>query len=115
MLQEPADDRFDADVRRHSGDAGPEATNSADHELDRNARLARLIKLIDYLAVDQAVDLGPHRGRLALPRIRDFRVDQGEDLLAQTLRAQRKQLQALGPHIAGREVEQLGSIAGRAT
>ena len=73
MLQETPDDRFDPDILRQPGHAGPQATNAANHEIDLHAGLARRIKRIDDHRVDQRVAFAPDRGRAAgLRRVLDL-------------------------------------------
>src|ERR1700692_2374067 len=51
VLEETADDRFDADVLRKSRYARPQAANSAHHELNRHAGLRRLIQSVDDIGI----------------------------------------------------------------
>ncbi len=43
MLEEAADDRLDANVRRHAGNPGAKAAHSANDQVDLHPGLARLV------------------------------------------------------------------------
>ena len=47
------------------GDAGPQAADAADHQVDGHPGLAGRIEGVDDLRIDQGVHLGPDGGRLA--------------------------------------------------
>ncbi len=76
MLQEAADDRFDADVVRNTRHAWTQTANAADDQVDLYAGLAGLVELADNLRVDQGVELGPNLRRLARLSVQNFLVNQ---------------------------------------
>ena len=67
VLQEAADDALDPDVLRQARNAGPQAADAADDQVDRHAGLAGGVEGVDDLRIDQGVQLGPDGGRLARP------------------------------------------------
>ena len=80
VLQEPPDDRLDADILRQPGHARPQAADAADHRHDLHAGAGRLIQRVDQFHVGQAVHLQPDGRRLALAGEGDFLVDQRQQL-----------------------------------
>src|SRR5262249_46230167 len=65
VLEEPPHDRFYADILGHVWNARPQAADTTHHEIDRDARIRRLIEHVDDLRVDQSVVLHPDRSGLA--------------------------------------------------
>src|SRR6185503_5418698 len=59
VLQEAADDGFDADVLGKPGNARPQAADAAHHQVDRYAGLRRFVQRVDDIRVDQRVHLHP--------------------------------------------------------
>src|SRR5262249_61152764 len=57
MLEEASDDRADGDAVADAGNAGPQAADAANDEVDPHARLRRAIQPLDDFAVGQAVQL----------------------------------------------------------
>src|SRR5947207_271146 len=63
VLEEATDDRFHSDALREARDAGAQAADAADHEIDFDAGARCRIERIDDLGVDERVHLHPDRGR----------------------------------------------------
>ena len=83
MLEESAEDRADFDRVRYAGDAGPEATSTADGQLDRNTRLRRAVERLDHERLGEGVHLGPNAGRFAALRCFSLFFDQAHERLVQ--------------------------------
>src|SRR4029079_6552154 len=86
VLEEPPDDRLDVDVVAHPGNAGPQAADAADDEVDFHSGCAGLVELLDDDRVDQRVHLRPYARRLARLGTGDLRIDQPDELRAQLRR-----------------------------
>src|ERR1700753_3168292 len=59
VLEEAADDWFDANVLGEAGNAGAQATDAAYDEFNRNAGLRSLVKRIDDVGIDQRIHFQP--------------------------------------------------------
>ncbi len=76
MLEEAADHALDADMLAEPRHARAQAADAAHHEVDLHAGAGGRIEPVDQLRVDQRIELGPDRSRLASLRLGDLRVDQ---------------------------------------
>src|SRR6185312_17541242 len=65
VLEEAPNDALDANVLGEPRDAGPEAADAADDQLDRHASATGAVEAVDDLRIDQRVQLGPDAGRPA--------------------------------------------------
>src|SRR5262249_12034834 len=90
VLQETADEALGADAVGEARNSRPEAAHPAHHEVDLDARLARLVERVDDLLVDERVHLHPDGAAAALPfGMPDLVADVGEDARADAVRARR--------------------------
>src|SRR5688572_21116951 len=111
MLEETPDHGLDPDVVGKAGDAGPEATDTAHDELNLHALLARVVKRIDDLGIDQRIHLEPDIGRLPVLGECDFAPDMLEQRLPEVHRRSGYGLELGRPGIASDEIEDPRHVA----
>ena len=110
MLEKTANHRLYPDMVRHARHIRPQATDSADHQINFYAGIARLVQLLDQCRIDQRIHLGPDHTRFAGTDIGDFLIDQPHQVIAHVPRGHGDEFQLLGFDIAGDIVEQLCRI-----
>src|SRR4029078_12384977 len=76
VLEEPVDDAVHSDVLRYSRQAGSQAADAADQEVDRDAGLAGLVEGFDRPAVDERINLGDDASLFAFAGPAGLFVDQ---------------------------------------
>src|ERR1700757_1482438 len=111
VLEEAADDRLHVDIFAQARNAGPEAANAPNDEIDLNARRARFVEPVDDRQVDERVHLGPNSGGLAGLGVGDLAVDQLDQLRSHLCWRDDELLEVARLEVAGDVVEQLGSVA----
>ena len=111
MLEEPTDYGLHPDVLGQPRQAGPQATDSAHHEIDRDARARRLIEHVDDLGIDQRIILHPNRGRAAAASVGDFLLDMLADPVPQRERRNRHPFEPRRLRVAGDVVENVRDVA----
>ena len=75
VFQKPADNTDNCNVFGFSGDAGYQAADAADNQLNRHAALGRLCELIYYVAVGQRVHFHQDGGWMPQLRLGNFLVN----------------------------------------
>ena len=114
VLEEPPDDRFDADVLRHARHAGPQAANAAHHQIDFHALVGGAIERVDDLGMHQRVELGPDGAVAAGLGVGDLVFDQLQQRLLHVDQRRHGDLfQLRRARIAGDEIEQAAGVAAR--
>src|SRR3979490_1140049 len=83
MFEEAADDRFDPDVLRKAGNAGPQAANSAHHQFDRHTGLRGFIQRVDDIRLVQMIPLNVYGGWPAVGGMAGLAANMFEHALAQ--------------------------------
>ena len=111
MLEKAPDEAFHPDVLGKTGHLGPQAADAAHHEIDGDARLARLVERGDDLRIDERIHLGPDRCRAAGLGVRDLLLDVRDDPFADAVGTCGHVLQRRRLSIAGYEIENAGDVA----
>src|SRR5262249_53902326 len=110
MLEEAADDALHADVGRKARNAGAQATNAADDEINHHSGLARAVERIDDCRVDEGVELRPDRGRAPCTRVQDLLLDVLDEPRPEAARRDRNSPKLSRFGVAGQIVEELRGI-----
>ena len=107
MFEEPADDRPDADRVGQPADAGTQAADPANREIDPHAGGRGLVQRIDRLRVHERIELEDDP---ALTPERRLLTDHLDDPLAQRDRSHEEPPVPALPAVPGQEVEQIGDV-----
>src|SRR5215472_16794282 len=110
VLQEPVGDGPDPDVLRDAEQARPEATDSADEEVDPHPRLGGGVQLADERRVHQVVHLGHDAPALAAPRPVRLAPDELGELLVEPEGRDHQPLKRRRDGVAGEHVEQRAHV-----
>ena len=111
VLQEAADDRFDADVLRQADNAGPQAADAAHHAHHLHPCARCLVEQVDQRLVDQRIQFQPDPGRFAGMGECDLPLDEVGEHRSHGQRAERQGIHQRGLRIAGHEIEQPCGVA----
>ena len=112
VFQKTSDDALDADIVRQARHARAQTADAADHQIDRNPGLARPVQGVDDHRIDQRVQLGPDRRRLAGLGVLGLLGDQAQQFRLHRHRRERQLFQVFRHGVAGDEVEHLAGVAG---
>ena len=110
MLEEASDDGADGDVLADAGDAGPQAADAANDEVDFRAGLRGGVERFDEFLVHEGVHLGDDPRRFAGARGGGFVFDVGHHRLVCGEGCEDEFLRALKVADAGEEVEEIRGV-----
>ena len=114
MLEETANDRADANIFGESGNAGAQAAESANDQIDGNSRLRCVDQRIDDVGVFELVHFGDDARRLAGFLMFDLALDQFEQPRAHGRRRNQQRGAAGSVGMAGEIVEEVDGVFGEA-
>src|SRR6516164_9259604 len=110
VLEEPADQRLDANIVGKAWDARPQTANSAYHDIDLDAFATGGVESVDDLRIDERIAFDPDLRRLAQSRVVDFIGDIAQQCFLERDRRNRHLLEAVRLGIAGDEIEDARNV-----
>src|SRR5271165_3866946 len=110
MLQEAPDDGAHLDAFRDAANAGPQATNAADDEIDIDAGARSTIQRLNDGGFGKRVEFGDDASRPACARMRGLAIDLGDDGVMQTERRVQQLAQPRNLRETGKLQENLMNI-----
>src|SRR5204863_4171503 len=75
VLEKAPNDALDPDVIRKTRNTRTQAADAANHQVDPHPGLARLVKAVDEMRIDERIQLGPDRRGTAGERVADLFLD----------------------------------------
>ena len=110
VLQEPAEDRADADVVRQARNTRAYGADAPDQQVDRDTGHRGPVQLIDHGLVDDGVRLDPDPGRATGSMVLHLRADQVDESRADGVGGDQQLFVGGVPAVAGQVVEQVGDV-----
>src|SRR5206468_8190933 len=93
-LQEAADDAYHANILAQFRNAGPQAANAANDQIDFHTGTGSFVKLLNDFLIHQCVQLGDNSRWFAGNRVVTFALDESNDATAHIEWGNNKFLQA---------------------